>query len=531
MASCSSALSTVKTFQELQEKLKEMDTGAVLCWGQVMQGVEACGYAEDDYEEFQGHLRLLGRDAFTKSIPCIPSVTPRVRASLMELLQALVASGLCPAEPLTALAQPAVSAPLGQARMANMCVMPVTESRRRSVVRSVGSAGPRRVEIWFRLEQLKSIDLIGQRFEMQFLIRAQWLVDGRDGNCDDVQVTDDDQEWGAKHFKWDPQLKWLNEFEENHHMYREWYSVHCTESNSCDADSRITPRQYREQPRRQVRVVMSRIQSVTFSNKMKLWFFPIDTQRLRMSLRSTWDNTQVLLAYGSPCKSELPKTFSLQDYKISPAVWVDSNNCTESLSDRGLATVSDPSSSTTGKKYSIVHVALYASRNSKHFLYSIVLPQFVLTTAAFATFSMPPEGLGERLHIDMILILTSVSFQSAIQDQIPNVPYLTVLEWYLLINFLFLALVCAEHWYASKFNDDTCGSGFEMTWGCEGLPVMCFSVIWVLVNLISAIQAWRLGRKRRELHQEVESVSSNAEERAPALQGLDSALLPGPRGP
>merc|ERR1719221_1077997 len=110
----------------------------------------------------------------------------------------------------------------------------------------------------------------------------------------------------------------------------------------------------------------------------------------------------------------------------------------------------------------MAHVTLYASRHSLHYFVSIFLTQFVLTSLAFFTFRIAPDELAERLHIDVELVLTSVAFQSAVQGQIPNVPYLTWLEWYVLINFIFLSVICLEHFLASTLNEETCGSESAM---------------------------------------------------------------------
>jgi len=360
----------------------------------------------------------------------------------------------------------------------------------------------RDVSVWFRLEQLKSIDLMGQQFEMQLVFSVRWEED----RAANMRPTEDALQWGAEHFKWDPQVAWSNQLSENTDIREEWYNVFCEHLE-------ITPSQYRRiHPRpERVSVRMFRRQSVVFSDMMLLRKFPLDTQRLTMTLTTTWDESQVKLRF---CKGKIRRSITsmlkdnsfLQDYSLTAPECVDHlmNQIVHCSTSPELKTLSETSWSTTGKQYSRVHIAPHASRNSVPYFYSVFVMQFVLTCLAFCTFRVPPGDLGKRLDIDMTLVLASVAFKSTVQDRIPSVPYLTWLEKYVLVNFLLLSAICVEHFFASTLDDATCGPGFTMSRGCEELPILCFVVIWVVVNAAFTIQALLFRHDRRKQCEDIE---------------------------
>mmetsp|Transcript_49889 Transcript_49889/g.83081 ORF Transcript_49889/g.83081 Transcript_49889/m.83081 type:complete len:422 (+) Transcript_49889:30-1295(+) len=75
----------------------------------------------------------------------------------------------------------------------------------------------------------------------------------------------------------------------------------------------------------------------------------------------------------------------------------------------------------------------------------LVVFVFILTACALLTFSMDPvHDLPDRYAFMVTLLLTAVAFQFVVTSEMPNLPYLTLLDQYILVSFLFLAwvLVC-----------------------------------------------------------------------------------------
>jgi hypothetical protein len=54
------------------------------------------------------------------------------------------------------------------------------------------------------------------------------------------------------------------------------------------------------------------------------------------------------------------------------------------------------------------------------------------------TLLMAPMQMTARLDNLQNLLLTAVAFKFAVNDSLPNLPFMTVLDQYVLVNFLFL---------------------------------------------------------------------------------------------
>jgi hypothetical protein len=60
------------------------------------------------------------------------------------------------------------------------------------------------------------------------------------------------------------------------------------------------------------------------------------------------------------------------------------------------------------------------------------------------TVMMSPIQMSSRLENLQNLLLTAVAFKFAVSDSLPNLPFMTVLDQYVLVNFVFLFLQTLE---------------------------------------------------------------------------------------
>merc|ERR1712232_436044 len=96
---------------------------------------------------------------------------------------------------------------------------------------------------------------------------------------------------------------------------------------------------------------------------------------------------------------------------------------------------------------------------------------------------MSQESMSDRLSIDMTLVLVSVAFKLTAAGEIPKVPYLTWLDKYLLVSFIFLAFITCEHVVAASEYFKARDECDTITHECEGFVVKVLAGIWMIINI------------------------------------------------
>ena len=95
--------------------------------------------------------------------------------------------------------------------------------------------------------------------------------------------------------------------------------------------------------------------------------------------------------------------------------------------------------------YSHCILTLYTHTVYTHTVYSHVFPVlFCISCLAWVTFTISPIYIVDRLTTIATVILTYIAYKFVLDEKIPNVHYLTVLDKYSLATFAFLVLVAIE---------------------------------------------------------------------------------------
>merc|ERR1712007_166407 len=69
--------------------------------------------------------------------------------------------------------------------------------------------------------------------------------------------------------------------------------------------------------------------------------------------------------------------------------------------------------------------------------------------------SIHPANMGDRLQADFALFLTAMAFKLFLTDRLPTINYLTIIDIYILVADMFLALATLAHVLVSmKVNRD-----------------------------------------------------------------------------
>lgn len=115
---------------------------------------------------------------------------------------------------------------------------------------------------------------------------------------------------------------------------------------------------------------------------------------------------------------------------------------------------------------SSIQVFVVLQRKPMYYIWNICLPMALLTLMSSAGVSIPVCDVSDRLGVQLTLVLTAVAYKFIASQDIPNVAYLTLLDFHVLVCFLSLfanvvesivlaSLVCEVPWKSSTNFSDT----------------------------------------------------------------------------
>jgi hypothetical protein len=85
-------------------------------------------------------------------------------------------------------------------------------------------------------------------------------------------------------------------------------------------------------------------------------------------------------------------------------------------------------------------------RESLNVLWNMCFSLFVIDCLVFTAHGIPIGDLADRLSVNLTLLLTAMAFKWVLNDGIPNVPYLTTMEIYVVLTFLMLFIQGMSFW-------------------------------------------------------------------------------------
>lgn len=91
-------------------------------------------------------------------------------------------------------------------------------------------------------------------------------------------------------------------------------------------------------------------------------------------------------------------------------------------------------------------------RQPLHVLVSLILPLVILVCLSWCVFWMDEESISNRINISFIGILSVVAYYFVILDSVPKVAYLTLIDAFMILTFLILALGAVINIIVDKLN-------------------------------------------------------------------------------
>ena len=89
---------------------------------------------------------------------------------------------------------------------------------------------------------------------------------------------------------------------------------------------------------------------------------------------------------------------------------------------------------------SALDIEFTINRNFQHYLLKIMLPVFLILCVAWYVLWIPTEKYEARLNTSIIALLALIAYNFVFQDDIPKLEYLTDLDWFILVSYIFCCI-------------------------------------------------------------------------------------------
>lgn len=93
--------------------------------------------------------------------------------------------------------------------------------------------------------------------------------------------------------------------------------------------------------------------------------------------------------------------------------------------------------------YSRATVTLEVKRHIQFYIWQMMVPLGIVLAMAFAVFFLPPSDLSDRMSVIIASLLTVVALSYSLHSGLPKISYLTVIDWFFVLAYVFLGLAMA----------------------------------------------------------------------------------------
>jgi len=178
--------------------------------------------------------------------------------------------------------------------------------------------------------------------------------------------------------------------------------------------------------------------------------FPFDTQKLIVSISTGTNNIEnvtfltpsigAFLSVEKFIKPEINKlkAWEIKNIDIKNRVIQDDEN---SIYNEKIISIS--------RNY--LDIEIIIERNSQHYLFKVMLPVFLILCVAWYVLWIPTQKYEARLNTSIISLLSLIAYNFVFQDDIPKLEYLTDLDLFILLSYIFCCIPVFSSIAFSKF--------------------------------------------------------------------------------
>lgn len=228
----------------------------------------------------------------------------------------------------------------------------------------------------------------------------------------------------------------------------------------------------------------------TFAEQFELQQFPFDVQDLTLVI---WSLTTAEICQFVPISLFYTnRDFSGRRFKDCPDLYCPAPGFgLVSLSTRFSTIgsewiVEDPIVDVQTKTFSNIWIRNKVKRKPEVYVVRMVLPMALVTLGSCAAFFISLDQEGERLNYGFSTVLTAVVYQLVIYNELPHIPYMTLLDKYILACFIYMFCIVIETGVMKEIHEVS--SDKEKVEEIDGLIAWGFLSAYVFLN---AWFAWK----------------------------------------
>ena len=288
-----------------------------------------------------------------------------------------------------------------------------------------------------------NVDTIGQQFECKLWVQLKWAVTS--------QVTE-------PHNMWYPRWDIINNKEEPKILETKWKTKPHGDYTH---------------------VYYSQVIQGKFAERFELQKFPFDFQLLQIR-GILWDCPQhisKMTPHGMrTLECAKPVTFinggsliykeafiQRDAWRMVDKVFISQNKTHAERNEDGI-------------QYATLDIKVCIWRSCNFYMYNIVAPIFLMVILSFTSFISPCSELDNKMQINLTLLLTLVAFKLAVAQYIPATSYLTYLDKYVILSFVYLSIVTGQGVLCYSLDEN-------IQYQFNRISAFAFMVAWVLINI------------------------------------------------
>jgi hypothetical protein len=87
-----------------------------------------------------------------------------------------------------------------------------------------------------------------------------------------------------------------------------------------------------------------------------------------------------------------------------------------------------------------INIKIKVKRNINYFIFKIIIPVFLILSIVWSVMWIPPNQVESRLTTSIVGLLSLIAYNFVFNDDLPKLSYLTSLDRYVLLSYLFCAI-------------------------------------------------------------------------------------------
>lgn len=178
----------------------------------------------------------------------------------------------------------------------------------------------------------------------------------------------------------------------------------------------------------------------TFNEKMELENFPFDEQALHLMLTVNRPSAIIKIVPNS----EYPSLFQHDSFHLGSVFRVIHGEHVFTM-----VSLSNPLESSAGLVYPRITFSILLERKAGFYITNVALPMTIVTFLSALSFAVNFDDTKmetpDRLSVTLTLLLTGVAYKFVVASSLPQISYMTLLDKYVCICFLYICGVLVEN--------------------------------------------------------------------------------------